>query len=63
MNNVKVDIRWIGRHLAGLAWVALRSFLRRLLVLAVGWIVLPSVSYRFCAINTGFTEGSPLPLP
>jgi hypothetical protein len=47
MNNVKVDIRWIGSHLAGLAWVALRSFLRTLLIFAVAGIALASVSYWF----------------
>jgi len=60
---VNVDIRWNGSHRAGLAWVALRSFLRTLRVFALAGIVRAGVSYRFCATNTGFTEGSPLPLP
>jgi hypothetical protein len=44
---VKVDIRWLGTHLAGLAWVALRSFLSTLLVFTVAGIVLAGVSYWF----------------
>ena len=44
---MKVAIRWIGSHLAGLSWEALRSFLRTLLVFALAGIVLPSVSYWF----------------
>jgi hypothetical protein len=47
MNNVKVDIRWIGSHLASLAWVALRSFMGTLLVFMFAGLVLAGLSYYF----------------
>jgi hypothetical protein len=44
---VKVDVRSIGSHLASLAWVALRSFLGTMFVLALAGVVLAGLSYYF----------------
>ena len=44
---VKVDVRDIGRHLASLAWVALRSFVGTMLVLTLAGFILAGLSYYF----------------
>lgn len=44
---MEVDVRSVGGHLAGLAWVALRSFLGTVLVLTLAGIVLAGLSYYF----------------
>jgi hypothetical protein len=45
--SVKVDIRSLGVHLTGLAWVALRSFAITILVLSVAGVALAALSYYF----------------
>jgi hypothetical protein len=47
----KVDVRDIGRHLASLAWVALRSFVGTMLVLTLAGFVLAGLSYYFVSEN------------
>jgi hypothetical protein len=44
---VKIDIRSLGSHLAGLAWVALRSFVATVLVLTLAGGILAGLSYYF----------------
>src|SRR5262245_41015553 len=42
---MKVDVGSIGRHLASLAWVALRSFVGTVLVFTLVGVVLAGLSY------------------
>lgn len=44
---MKVDVRSIGGHLAGLSWVALRSFAATLFALTAAGVVLAGLSYFF----------------
>jgi hypothetical protein len=44
---MKLNARSIGKHLASLAWVALRSFLGTVIVLAIAGVVLAAMSYYF----------------
>ncbi|MBM4072311.1 MAG: hypothetical protein FJ271_25795 [Planctomycetes bacterium] len=47
LTPVKVDFRLFGGQIASLAWVALRSFLGTLLVMALAGTVLAGLSYYF----------------
>lgn len=48
-------IRTIGGHVAGLAWVAIKSFVGTLLVLTGAGIALAAIAYYFLADSTGWS--------